>query len=381
MAIPSARAPWHGRGCGGQLGVPGGDARRHGVPTALGRLCSVRARQQGVVDASPRRNVRAVALLPRAAERRCDGAREGRSRHRVPVLEARGRAAREILPGHSHGVSGLRRHDPEAHAPERAARGVAHVAAGHSAAQSVRRPHQPGTAASRLLWAMWVASSTIQRIRSMWRTSWWCSQRHALWHSLFAEALLSALLGAAAALALRYCGCTCRSVRHAVSDAVRAIIVVYAYILMAGSSARVNAANCAVAPIRSPACSTAILRCDCAVSTNRFLQVGLLERWRVGGRQDHRRGRQTTPRSRRSRRASTASRTRCRVRAAERPQRRRSGAVLIQRITRVSSSSSPTSRSANVRPRTEMPARCTVSGSPDTSGCHHSSGLPSATRR
>src|SRR5690349_2673562 len=33
------------------------------------------------------------------------------------------------------------------------------------------------------------------------------------------------------------------------------------------------------------------------------------------------------------------------------------------------------------RPRTETPASCTVSGRPDTSGCHQARSLPSATRR
>jgi hypothetical protein len=47
-----------------------------------------------------------------------------------------------------------------------------------------------------------------------------------------------------------------------------------------------------------------------------------------------------------------------------------------------SSFSSGTSFSlAATRPRTEMPAVCTVSGSPDTSGCHQARPLPSATRR
>ena len=47
-----------------------------------------------------------------------------------------------------------------------------------------------------------------------------------------------------------------------------------------------------------------------------------------------------------------------------------------------SSLSSGTSASLAVtRPRTDTPARCTVSGSPDTSGCHHARSLPSATKR
>jgi len=47
-----------------------------------------------------------------------------------------------------------------------------------------------------------------------------------------------------------------------------------------------------------------------------------------------------------------------------------------------SSFSSGTSFSlALTRPRTEMPALCTVSGSPDTSGCHQARSRPSATSR
>src|SRR6186997_2570776 len=53
-----------------------------------------------------------------------------------------------------------------------------------------------------------------------------------------------------------------------------------------------------------------------------------------------------------------------------------------QLTTYSSSLSSGTSASLAVtRPRTDTPARCTVSGSPDTSGCHHARSLPSATRR
>src|SRR5262249_49766033 len=47
-----------------------------------------------------------------------------------------------------------------------------------------------------------------------------------------------------------------------------------------------------------------------------------------------------------------------------------------------SSFSSGTSVSlAATRPRTDTPAPCTVSGSPDTSGCHQARSLPSATKR
>ncbi len=46
-----------------------------------------------------------------------------------------------------------------------------------------------------------------------------------------------------------------------------------------------------------------------------------------------------------------------------------------------SRSSSCTARSDTTLSRTEMPASCTVSALPLTSGCHGASGLPSATRR
>ena len=44
-------------------------------------------------------------------------------------------------------------------------------------------------------------------------------------------------------------------------------------------------------------------------------------------------------------------------------------------------SSSATPVSGTTRPLTETPAAITVRGSPDTSGCHHSSPWPSAIRR
>lgn len=46
-----------------------------------------------------------------------------------------------------------------------------------------------------------------------------------------------------------------------------------------------------------------------------------------------------------------------------------------------SHASSSTPVSLRAKPRTEMPASCTVSAEPDTSGCHHASPRPSAMRR
>jgi len=44
-------------------------------------------------------------------------------------------------------------------------------------------------------------------------------------------------------------------------------------------------------------------------------------------------------------------------------------------------SRSRTAVSGTTRPRTDMPARCTVSGSPESSGCHHGRSSPSYSRR
>jgi hypothetical protein len=67
---------------------------------------------------------------------------KGRPRRRGTLLAARRRAAREVFPRDSARVSQLRRLDPAAHSPERAARGVAHVAACDSFAQPLRRSDQ-----------------------------------------------------------------------------------------------------------------------------------------------------------------------------------------------------------------------------------------------